>query len=132
MVTVYGVMAQLHGVTLPYYQAVCRHYSMHFLTGVLFASDGAVSKESYRNSEMDEARTGSSNKSGQGRAQRKKCGTTIQRCENNADRQTEISNMCKAHLGRKPLLTAVPEKELADHVLLLATVFFGMTQTELR
>jgi hypothetical protein len=35
-------------------------------------------------------------------------------------------------LGTKPLLTAALEKELADHVLLLAKIFFGMTQTELR
>jgi hypothetical protein len=41
-------------------------------------------------------------------------------------------NMCKARLGGKPLLTAALEKELADHVLLLAKIFFGMTQTELR
>jgi transposase-like protein len=41
-------------------------------------------------------------------------------------------NICKARLGRKPLLTAAIEKELADHVLLFAKIFFGMTQTELR
>jgi transposase-like protein len=38
----------------------------------------------------------------------------------------------KARLGRKPLLNAALEKELADHVLLLAKIFFGMTKTELR
>jgi hypothetical protein len=40
--------------------------------------------------------------------------------------------MGKARLGRKPLLTAALEKELAYHVLLLAKIFFGTTQTELR
>jgi hypothetical protein len=40
--------------------------------------------------------------------------------------------MCKARLGRKPLLTAALEKEIAYHVLLLAKILFGMTQTELR
>jgi transposase-like protein len=41
-------------------------------------------------------------------------------------------NMCKARLGRKPLLTAALEKELANHVLLLAKLFFGMAQIQLR
>jgi transposase-like protein len=41
-------------------------------------------------------------------------------------------NMSKARLCRKQLLTAALEKELADHVLLLAKICFGMTQTELR
>jgi transposase-like protein len=41
-------------------------------------------------------------------------------------------NMCKARLGMKQLLTVALEKELANHVLLLAKIFFGMTQSELR
>jgi hypothetical protein len=39
-------------------------------------------------------------------------------------------NTCKHCLGRKQLLIAALEKEIADHVLPLATIFFGTTQTE--
>jgi hypothetical protein len=50
MVTVYGLMAPLHGAALPHYQTVWRHYPMHFLIVIFFASDGTVAKENYRES----------------------------------------------------------------------------------
>lgn len=42
------------------------------------------------------------------------------------------SNLSEARLGRKPLFTKAQEMEIAEHVLLLAKMFFGLTKIELR
>jgi hypothetical protein len=79
---------------------------------------------------MDEARTGNSNKSCQGRRSAKSVTQQFNTARKTLRDRLKSGNMCKARLGRKPLLTAALEKELADHVLLLAKIFFGMTQSE--
>lgn len=41
-------------------------------------------------------------------------------------------SMAKPSLGRKPIFSAEQEKQIADHVILLAKIFYGITTTELR
>jgi hypothetical protein len=41
----------------------------------------------------------------------------------------KTGNSSKAHMGRKPLPSNIQEKKLGDHVLLLETIFYDITQT---
>lgn len=51
-------------------------------------------------------------------------------------RKLKIKNLTKdaksESLGRAPVFSAAQEKEIVDHVLNLANLFFGVTSTELR
>jgi hypothetical protein len=105
---------------------------MNFLFAILFASDGTVSKRTTEKAKWTEQESKAAIRAVSEGSSVKSAALQFNIARTTPRDRLKSGNMCKALLGRKQLLTATLEKKLANHVVLLEKVFYGVTQTKLR